>query len=66
MEEDPVCGLGHCYIAPYWKEKLGQNVLVSRQVSKRGGTVYCKMIKEGRVKLCGKAALYSEADIYVD
>ena len=66
MEEDPVCGLGHCYIAPYWKEKLGQNGLVSRQVSKRGGTVYCKMIKEGRVKLCGKAALYSEADIYVD
>lgn len=66
VDEDPVCGLGHCYIAPYWKEKLGQNVLVSRQVSKRGGTVYCKMFKEGRVRLCGKAVLYSEADIYVD
>lgn len=66
VDEDPVCGLGHCYIAPYWREKLGQNVLVSRQVSKRGGTVYCKMIKEGRVRLCGKAALYAEADIYVD
>lgn len=66
IDEDPVCGLGHCYIAPYWKDKLGQNILVSRQVSKRGGTVYCKMFKEGRVKLCGKAALYSEAEIYVD
>ncbi len=66
MDEDPVCGLGHCYIAPYWKEKLNRNVLVSRQVSKRGGTVYCKMIKEGRVRLCGKAVLYSEAEIYVD
>ncbi len=66
VDEDPVCGIGHCYIAPYWQVKLGQNVLVSRQVSKRGGTVYCKMFKEGRVKLCGKAVLYSEAEIYVD
>lgn len=60
--EDPVCGSGHCHIAPYWMEKLNKNNLVAYQASKRGGTLYCSM-KDKRVTLSGKAALYSIADI---
>lgn len=60
--EDPVCGSGHCHIAPYWMEKLNKNDLVAYQASKRGGTLYCSM-KDKRVTLSGKAALYSIADI---
>jgi PhzF family phenazine biosynthesis protein len=62
--EDPVCGSGHCHIAPYWINKLNKQQIVAYQASKRGGTLYCSMEKD-RVKLSGKASLYSIADIYI-
>lgn len=62
--EDPVCGSGHCHIAPYWMNKLNKDSLVAYQASRRGGTLYCSMDGD-RVKLSGKAALYSVADINI-
>lgn len=64
VSEDPVCGSGHCHIAPYWINKLNKQSIVAYQASKRGGTLYCSM-ENGRVKLSGKAALYSVADINI-
>lgn len=65
VPEDPVCGSGHCHIAPYWAKVLGKNELVAYQASPRGGTLWCTL--EGdRVKLAGKAALYSQAEIFVE
>lgn len=62
VDEDPVCGSGHCHIVPYWGKRLGKNKIIAYQASRRGGTLYCEM--EGdRIKLAGKAALYSIADI---
>ncbi|MEA4973563.1 hypothetical protein SDC9_83262 [bioreactor metagenome] len=66
ITEDPVSGAAYCLTAPYWFRRLNKNVMVSRQASRRGGTVYCKTIKKGRIILCGKAVLYSEAEIFVD
>ena len=63
--EDPVCGSGHCHIAPYWMNKLNKKSIVAYQASSRGGTLYCSM-EGNRVKLSGKAALYSIADINID
>lgn len=65
VAEDPVCGSGHCHIAPYWAKVLGKNQLVAYQASPRGGTLWCSVEGE-RVKLAGKAALYSQAEIFVD
>lgn len=62
VPEDPVCGSGHCHIIPFWANRLGKNNLVAYQASPRGGTLYCECQGE-RVKLSGKAALYSIADI---
>lgn len=62
--EDPVCGSGHCHIAPYWINKLDKESIVAYQASRRGGTLYCTMDGD-RVKLSGKAALYSVADINI-
>ena len=62
--EDPVCGSGHCHIAPYWINKLNKDSIVAYQASRRGGTLYCRMDGD-RVKLSGKAALYSVADINI-
>lgn len=64
VTEDPVCGSGHCHIVPYWSEKLGRAELTAYQASRRGGTLYCRMDGE-RVKLAGKAALYSVAELSV-
>ena len=62
IEEDPVCGSGHCHIVPYWAEKLHKKDILACQASARGGTLYCRM-EGNRVKLAGKAALYSIAEI---
>lgn len=64
IAEDPVCGSGHCHIVPYWSEKLHKDRIVAYQASKRTGTLYCSMEGE-RVKLSGKAALYSAAQLYL-
>lgn len=64
VREDPVCGSGHCHIVPYWARKLQKDRIVAYQVSQRGGTLYCRM--EGdRVKLAGKAVLFSEAELKI-
>ena len=65
VAEDAVCGSGHCHIIPLWADKEKKETFVARQASKRGGTLYCR--KQGdRIKMAGKAALYSEAELFVD
>lgn len=63
VTEDPVCGSGHCHIVPYWAKRLNKDNIVAYQASKRGGTLYCRMSGD-RVILSGKAALFSECEIY--
>lgn len=65
IDEDPVCGTMYCALVPYWREKLKQDQFVARQVSPRGGTVYCEFRGE-RIKLSGKAVLYLSGQLYVD
>ncbi|MBV7272890.1 PhzF family phenazine biosynthesis protein [Clostridium sp. PL3] len=62
VPEDPVCGSGHCHIVPFWANKIGKNDIIAYQASRRGGTLYCK-VEGNRIKMSGKAALYSIADI---
>ncbi|AYD41160.1 PhzF family phenazine biosynthesis protein [Clostridium fermenticellae] len=62
VPEDPVCGSGHCHIIPFWAKRLKKNKLVAYQSSPRGGILYCNYQGE-RVKISGKAALYSTANI---
>lgn len=64
VKEDPVCGSGHCHIAPIWSEKLSKDELVARQASSRGGTLYCELIGD-RVKLSGRAVLYASSELYI-
>ncbi len=64
VTEDPVCGSGHCHIVPYWAKRLNKSSIVAYQASKRGGTLYCKMAGD-KVFLAGKAALFSECEIYI-
>lgn len=62
IPEDPVTGSTHCMIVPLWAGKLGKDEIVAYQASARTGTLYAKMEGE-RVRIAGKAVLYSVADI---
>ena len=64
VTEDPVCGSGHCHIVPYWAERLGKENIVAYQASRRGGILYCRMSGD-KVFLAGKAALFSECELYI-
>ena len=64
IDEDPVTGSSHSTLIPYWAEKLGKDRLVARQLSRRGGTLYCAHCSD-RVKIAGAAALYLEGEIRV-
>ena len=65
VNEDPVTGSLHCGLIPYWAKILGKQELVARQLSNRGGTLFCK--DEGaRVKMAGRAVLYSVAELHVE
>jgi len=65
VPEDPVTGSAHCTLIPYWAEKLGKNELYAKQVSSRGGELFCELVG-GRVKIGGNAVLFMKGEIYVD
>jgi PhzF family phenazine biosynthesis protein len=62
--EDPVTGSAHCNLIPFWAERLGKNELFARQISARGGELYCELAGD-RVKIGGNAVLYLKGEIYV-
>ena len=64
VAEDPVTGSAHCTLIPYWAQKLGKDSMLARQLSARGGTLFCKLDGE-RVRIAGKAALYLQGQIFV-
>jgi PhzF family phenazine biosynthesis protein len=64
IPEDPVTGATHCSLIPYWAEKLGKEKLYARQLSARGGELFCELNDE-RVKIGGNAALYLKGEIYI-
>lgn len=64
ITEDPVTGSTHCMIAPFWAERLGKDELVCYQASERTGVLYAQ-VNGDRVKISGKAVLYSIAELEV-
>lgn len=62
--EDPVTGSAHCNLIPFWAERLGKNELFAKQISARGGELFCEL-KGDRVKIGGNAVLYLKGEIYV-
>ena len=54
VDEDPVTGVAHTALGPYWAEETGRSSLHARQISARGGAMDVRL--EGdRVHLVGRA-----------
>ena len=64
IDEDPVTGSAHTHLIPYWSERLGKKKMTALQVSSRVGELECEDLGE-RVKISGKAVLYSQGKIFI-
>ncbi|HEY8994736.1 MAG TPA: PhzF family phenazine biosynthesis protein [Lacunisphaera sp.] len=62
IPEDPVTGSAHCTLVPYWSGRLGKKRLHARQVSARGGELWCEQAGD-RVKIAGYCTLYLKGEI---
>lgn len=64
VQEDPVCGSGHCHIVPYWAARLGRTDITAYQASRRGGTLYCRDCGR-RITIAGEAVLFAESELHI-
>lgn len=55
IPEDPVTGVAHTVLAPFWAERLGKDEMRAYQASIRGGEMTVRLAGEDRVDLIGKA-----------
>lgn len=62
--EDPVTGSAHCTLVPYWARRLNKTKLHARQISARGGDLWCELAGS-RVVMAGHGVPYLEGTIEV-
>jgi len=61
-EEDIRTGSAHCTLVPFWAIRMGKLQFSARQLSQRGGELYCELDQD-RVKIKGRAVKYMEGTI---
>ena len=64
IPEDPVTGSTHCSLTPYWSQRLGKSTLYARQISHRGGELWCELAGD-RVVIKGKAVLTLQGSLSI-
>ena len=64
VPEDPVTGSAHCTLIPYWAGRLGKSELFARQISKRGGELFCRNAGD-RVAIGGRAVVYCRGELAI-
>lgn len=57
INEDPVTGSAHSTLIPFWHKKLDKTRMIAKQLSARGGTLFCEYLGD-RVNISGKAVCY--------
>jgi PhzF family phenazine biosynthesis protein len=62
INEDPVTGSAHTALTPYWSRVLGKKELTARQLSARGGDLYC-VDRGDRVHISGHAHTYMIGEV---
>ncbi len=64
VNEDPVTGSAHTTLTPYWAKQLDKQKLQARQLSSRGGELFCEL-KNDRTLIAGHAVKYLQGEIYI-
>lgn len=65
IPEDPVTGSAYTQLIPYWSSILLKNKFTAKQISQRGGELFCEL-KGDRVLISGKAVKYLQGEIEID
>ena len=65
IDEDPVTGSAHTSLIPIWAKRLGKKDMVAKQLSDRGGTLYCEF-NGARCSIGGNARLYMIGEINIE
>jgi len=65
VPEDPVTGSAHSTLIPYWANRLGKTELRARQISPRGGDLWCRL-RNDRVDIGGYAVTYSAGELLIN
>lgn len=64
IPEDPVTGSAHCVLTPYWSRRLSKRKLHAKQISSRGGELFCTEAGD-RTIIAGQAVKYLEGVITI-
>lgn len=64
VPEDPVTGSAHCTLIPYWAGRLGKPEMFARQISARGGEIWCRHAGE-RVTIAGEAVTVLRGTLFL-
>jgi predicted PhzF superfamily epimerase YddE/YHI9 len=59
-----VTGSAHCLLVPYWARALGRSSLYAKQISPRGGELWCTLGGD-EVTLAGYVAPYLVGEVDV-
>ncbi|HZF07182.1 MAG TPA: PhzF family phenazine biosynthesis protein [Thermoanaerobaculia bacterium] len=62
IDEDPVTGSAHCALGPFWRDRLGKDEMLARQVSRRGGTIRVR-VRGDRTELGGQAVTVLQGEL---
>jgi PhzF family phenazine biosynthesis protein len=62
VDEDPVTGSAHSQLIPFWSEKLNRKKMFAKQLSQRGGDLWCEDL-ENRVLIGGQCVFYMKGEI---
>lgn len=65
IDEDPVTGSAHCTLVPFWAGVLDKSRLHARQLSRRGGELFCRLDGD-RVRMAGHCAPYLVGEIEIE
>jgi PhzF family phenazine biosynthesis protein len=57
VNEDPITGSAHTFLAPLWAARLGKNVLTASQGGHRKGVLTCILSTPGRIDIQGRGRL---------
>lgn len=66
VDEDPVTGSAHSQLIPFWSEKLDKTKMFAKQLSPRGGEIWCEQLNAERVTMSGGCVFYLEGEIYLN
>ena len=64
IDEDPVTGSAHCTLIPFWAEQFKKNTMFARQISRRGGELFCEFAGD-RVRIGGQVRLFLRGEIFI-